>query len=309
MSEKSVENIRADNDGAWKNILSTLLKDFVEFFWEEAYQDIDWTRPYELLEQELMAIGIEEEIGKRHIDKLFKMYLKNGREQWILLHIEIQHSKDEKFSERMFTYFYRIYDRYHQDIASLAVLVDKDVDWRPNQYHRQVWKSEIKRTYEIVKLIDFKSKIEELHQHINPFALAVLVQLTALETKADNEIRLLTKLEFFRALHQHNWPIEKIMEVYRFLDIILSLNSKLEVQYIEKAKQIDEEYRMNLTLTAERYGFQQGEAHLLMSQLQAKFKELPEPYLKKIKSADVETLNKWAINFVNASSLDEVFKN
>lgn len=55
-------------------------------------------------------------------------------------------------------------------------------------------------------------------------------------------------------------------------------------------------------------GMQHGEAHLLISMLKAKFKELPESYLKKIEGTDVETLNQWAINFVNARSLDEVFK-
>jgi hypothetical protein len=105
MTENEEKSARADNDGAWKHILSAHLKDFVEFFWPEAYQAIDWTRPYELLEQELMAIGVNEEIGKRYIDKLFKVHLLNGQEQWLLLHIEIQNTKDETFPERMFTIF------------------------------------------------------------------------------------------------------------------------------------------------------------------------------------------------------------
>ncbi len=65
---------------------------------------------------------------------------------------------------------------------------------------------------------------------------------------------------------------------------------------------------MNFMLTAERLGFEKGEANLLTSILKAKFKDLPEAYLKKIDKADADTLNQWAINFVNAQSLDEVFK-
>lgn len=75
MAANEEKSPRADNDGGWKHILSAHLKDFVEFFWSEAYQAIDWTRPYELLEQELMAIGVNEEIGKRYVDKLFKVHL------------------------------------------------------------------------------------------------------------------------------------------------------------------------------------------------------------------------------------------
>lgn len=55
-------------------------------------------------------------------------------------------------------------------------------------------------------------------------------------------------------------------------------------------------------------GMQQGEAHILISLLKAKFKEVSEAYLKKIDCADTETLNRWAINFINAESLEEIFK-
>lgn len=141
-------NVRADNDTAWKIILKALLKDFMEFFWPEAHDDIDWQKPYELLEQELLAIVDADDNGKRCVDKLFRVYLKNGQEQWLLLHIEV-HLKDDDFSERMFVYFYRIYDEYKKDVASIAVLADKDVNWRPIKFHRKIWESEITRTYGI----------------------------------------------------------------------------------------------------------------------------------------------------------------
>lgn len=333
---KTEENPRADNDGGWKNILNAHLKDFVAFFWPEAFESVDWEKPYEALEQELMAVGIQEEIGKRNLDKLFKVYLKNGKEQWLLLHIEVQHYKDEDFAERMFTYFYRIYDRYRQDVASMAVLADKDHSWRPHCYHRKIWGSEITRTFEVVKLIDFRSKREALLKDNNPFSLAVLIQLVALETKADDENRLLTKLEFFRSLHQHGWPVEKSMNLYRFLDTLLSLTPKFEVHYIQKAKQIDEEFKMNLTLTAERYGFQQGkqegiqegkqkgrqegiqegkqegiqegEGTMLMYLLEHKFKTIPDVYRHKIKQADTRTLLKWAERVLEHQTIEDVFE-
>lgn len=90
MNEQQEKNPQTDNDGGWKQIINTHLKDFVEFFWLEAYENIDWQKPYEFLEQELLSIGIPEAVGKHYVDKLFKVYLKkSGEEQWILLHIEI----------------------------------------------------------------------------------------------------------------------------------------------------------------------------------------------------------------------------
>lgn len=315
MIEAKKANARVDNDGAWKEILGTHLKDFVEFFWPEAYKDIDWSKKYEFLEQEFLQISISDASGKRNLDKLCKVYLLSGEEQWILLHIEVQHTSEDDFPKRMFVYFYRIFDRYDQKIASLAVLADANHSWRPDCYREKIWGSEITRTYEVIKLIDFESRVEELRTHQNPFALVVLVQLAALKTKKDQK-RLMTKLEFFRALYQQNRPREECMSLYRFLDLIFVLKPQSEIQYIQEAKKIEEEFNMNLTLTAERHGFtqgveqgmQQGEAQLLASILTAKFHDIPVEYLKKIETADVGFLNKWAINALTAPSLPQVFK-
>ena len=84
--------------------------------------------------------------------------------------------------------------------------------------------------------------------------------------------------------------MEKIFCIYRFLDIILTLNPKFELEYIEKAKEIDREFNMNVALTTERYGYQKGEAHILMNLLKVKFNEIPENYIDKINSADTSTL-------------------
>ncbi len=296
--------LRADNDNAWKVILNALLRDFMEFFWYEAYQDIDWEKPYELLEQELLAIIDTKDNGKRCVDKLFRVYLKNGQEQWILLHIEIQHSKDEDFSERMFVYFYRIYDQYKRDIASIAVLADRDINWRPNSYHRKIWDSEITRNYKVIKIMDYKSKETELKNSNNPFAMVILLQLAALETRPDDKKRLMTKLEFFRSLYKQGWDRKKVYFVYRFLDIILALIPKFELEYNNKSRNIDRKSNMSMVLAFER-----AEARFLIIQLKYKFPEISEDYVNKIYDADSYTLEKWGINLIQANSLDEVFKN
>lgn len=95
--------------------------------------------------------------------------------------------------------------------------------------------------------------------------------------------------------------------------MILTLNHKYELAYIESAKEIDREFNMNLTLTAERHGYHKGlhngEARILMNQLKFKFNEIPDDYIEKINSADARTLEKWGINIMVAKSLEDVFKN
>lgn len=81
------------------------------FFLPELLPDIDMTKPPEFLEQELAKIiPVKTAKGRRSIDKLVKVWLKNGEEKWLFIHIEVQSWDDPHFMERLFTYFYRIYD-------------------------------------------------------------------------------------------------------------------------------------------------------------------------------------------------------
>jgi hypothetical protein len=58
----SVEKVRAENDEAWNRVLNIYFKDFVEFFWPQAYQAIDWSKYYEPLEQELLQLTLKEKL-------------------------------------------------------------------------------------------------------------------------------------------------------------------------------------------------------------------------------------------------------
>ena len=97
-----------DFDGAWKNMLSERrFASFVALFMPEAYLLIDWVRPVEFLEQELRAITRKSKRGNRTVDRLVKVWLNDGTENWILVHIEIQSQEDATFPLRMFQYRYR----------------------------------------------------------------------------------------------------------------------------------------------------------------------------------------------------------
>ena len=68
----------------------------------------------------------------------------------------------------------------------MAVLADDSKSWRPNQFSSKIWKSEITRTYEVAKLIDYKGREVELLESDNPFAMVVLLQLEANDTRPDD---------------------------------------------------------------------------------------------------------------------------
>ncbi|HEV3444913.1 MAG TPA: Rpn family recombination-promoting nuclease/putative transposase [Gemmataceae bacterium] len=129
----------ADLDSPWKEVLDQFFPLSVALLFPDIYQDIDWQRRYEALDQELQQIMHDAEMGKRLADKLFKVWLKNGEEAWVLVHIELQNQPEGEFAERMYVYNYRIYDRYRRKVASLAVLGDEQANWRPAEFSYDLW--------------------------------------------------------------------------------------------------------------------------------------------------------------------------
>src|SRR5215467_6208396 len=221
---------KMESDHPWKEVLDVYFKQFLEFFWKDYYEEVDWTKGYRSLDKELIKISRNASIGNREADKLFEVHLKNGQKRLIFIHIEIQARRDSKFGERMLIYRYRIRDLYGKPVVTLAILIDPNENWRPNNYAEQLWGSKLEIQFPIVKLTDYKSRIEELKSSNNPFAQIVLIQLAAMENR-DPEKRLVSKIELTRALYTKGWSKDDILMLYKFLDWMLTLPSSLASSY------------------------------------------------------------------------------
>src|SRR4051812_27765003 len=103
--------VRVQNDSAWKQVLETFFSEFVHFCLPNLANLIDWNRPWCNLDKELRTITKGAKAGDRVVDKLFKVYLKDGSERWMLVHIEVQNSHDGLLPERVLIYVYRLYDK------------------------------------------------------------------------------------------------------------------------------------------------------------------------------------------------------
>jgi hypothetical protein len=94
----------SDFDSPWREALDLYFERFLEFFFPEAHADIDWARGCEKLETELQQVIREAALGRQRADKLVKVWLRDGEEAWILIHIEVQSQEEAEFPRRMFTY-------------------------------------------------------------------------------------------------------------------------------------------------------------------------------------------------------------
>ena len=69
-------------DENWKKIIENCFEDFVYFFLADLANEIDFKQGYEFLDKELQKIAPKAEEKKRYVDKLSKVYLKDGQEKW-----------------------------------------------------------------------------------------------------------------------------------------------------------------------------------------------------------------------------------
>ena len=111
-------NRKHDFDAAWKSILEAFEVEVVEILFPEIYDKISWEKGTESLDKELLEIQKEifhQDASEKIIsDKIIKVYLKDNESKILFIHVEVQSysSENNSFGERMFRYFYRIWDKF-----------------------------------------------------------------------------------------------------------------------------------------------------------------------------------------------------
>jgi hypothetical protein len=95
---------------------------FLLYFFPKAAEILDLSRGIEFLDKELEErFPQDSPEHPKLVDKLLKVFTLDGKEEWILIHVEVQGYADPHFSQRMFTYFYRLYDRYQKPVTALVI--------------------------------------------------------------------------------------------------------------------------------------------------------------------------------------------
>src|ERR1700755_1822752 len=105
---------RKKYDTLLKSAFEEAFPDLLRFYFDSADVIFDMEKQFEFLDKELKELlpDVEENNSSRFVDMLVKTFLKNGKEEWILVHIEIEGGHNHNFPHRMLQYWYRIYDRY-----------------------------------------------------------------------------------------------------------------------------------------------------------------------------------------------------
>ncbi|MBU1614835.1 hypothetical protein KJ693_05915 [bacterium] len=252
-------------DEAWKKIIERFFPQLLQFFVPDLYKDVDFSKGVTFLDKEMERLSLRAIKGAKYVDKLIKVYLKGGEEQWILVHIEVQGAPEKDFSLRMFRYFYLIFDRYGRKIVSLGILTGPKKVTEEGRYELKTYGSGVEFRYLSFRLMDYDK--DKLEQDPNPIALVVLASQEKERAKQRGE-KFNAKRYLVRKLYERGYKRDEIKGLFEFIDWVLQLSGEEEDLIWEEIKELEEVKKMPYITSVERIGMKKGREQGLQEGMQ-----------------------------------------
>ncbi len=262
--------------------------------------------------------------SRRHVDKLIRVCTLSGEYRWILLHIEVQGEPETEFTRRMFTYYYRLVERFDEPVVSMAILADTRKNFRPDHYRQELMGCSIRFDFICVKLLDLQPQLDVMLASDNIFALLVAAQLIAKQVKNPRQ-RTDAVLSFYRMARKKGYSRQHIFLMHDFIEWMIRI-PKQELDYynehIDLIEQEDETMGYMAIYKRESFakgieqgieqgierGIDKGRATTLHKLLQLKFRGLDAAVLARLDNASEAELELWTERILFADSIEAVFQ-
>ena len=219
-----------DHDRLFKELLETFFAEFMQLFFPDAYQAIDFTH-LKFLQQEVFT---DVTAGERHeVDIIVETRLKE-EPGLILVHVEPQSYVQKNFNERMFIYYSRLYEKHQRKILPIAVFTYDQVRDEPDTFTQRFTFLDVLR-FRFFKLELKKLSWREYIRRDNPVAAALLSKMGFRE-----EEKALVKLEFLRLLARLKLDPARMELITGFFETYLKLNQQEEEQLKRELGKIDQ---------------------------------------------------------------------
>ena len=177
----------------------------------------------------------------------------------MLLHAEIQTTRQHGFPFRMYSYYTQLRELFGEPVISVALLIDGNRRWRPDQYEEVSEYTRLVFTYTVIKLLDWQDRTDELLTQRNPFAIIVHAHLAALATRGRRVAhRFERKLQTMEALLGAGYPPEQVEQLLRFVDWVLELPPSEAAEFRAVVQSLEERAAMPYVTSFERLAKAEG---------------------------------------------------
>lgn len=245
-------------DLLWKAIIEDFIVEVIDYFYPKIEKERAKDQPIEFLDKFLQTLHPEAVEGNRRADLLVKVPLVNGKEKWILLHVEVQGYEDKDLPRRMFTYYHRSLDRFGVPVEALVIFTDTNKRYRPSHYEYKGIKTRCLYAYNTFKLADYS--MSDFEKVVNPVGIIFQTALIGMQRNLKDGELLTLKTTLYRKLLSKGYEKEKVGYIGIFIrDLIHFKKPEFNDIFVEEVNKIEQKNRaMGVIETVKKYTREEG---------------------------------------------------
>ncbi len=307
-----------DHDRLFKELITTFFKDFMELFFPETIDSIDFDH-LKFSESEIFTDVIE---GERHrVDILVETRLRD-EPGMIMIHVEPQSYYQKDFNRRMFIYFSRLLQKHHRPILPIAVFsYERKSLNEPDNYDVTF------PFLDVLKFRFYKVELRNLDYRTylsrpNPVAAALMTKMGF-----DKSEGVKVKFECLRMLVSLKLDPAKQHLIFGFMNTYLRLNREEVIMFEEKVEQelgITEKngklifpmneweeigYEKGIEEGIEKgvkKGIKEGELKLVLNLIHKRFAKIPHDVEERIGDLATSALEEFVTEFLDFQNMTDI---
>ena len=230
--------------GIWKDPVKQNLPLLLKRMIPDIYEDVDFSQEIKFFDKELqdtiqVSLGAEHKSAK-FVDTLVQVPLKSEKNQWVLLHIEIQGKGGEDISLRMILYCCLIFAHYRRMPVALAILTDKRPTKHRANFEFSGYGTELIYKYNLFEVYDQND--EELLNSDNPFDSFIYAAKKYSDYMSDDnqKVKLEYLLKITRSLYERGMNEKDRVKIIIFVSRLINLGEeKLRKEFFEELTKME----------------------------------------------------------------------
>ncbi len=274
-----------DHDRLFKELLTTFFLEFIDLFFPDVSTYIE-PNSLTFLDKELFT---DVTSGEQYEADLVAKVQFRGQESFFLIHVENQANAQSDFSQRMFRYFARLYEKFALSIYPIAIF-SYHVPHRLEPNFHQV-------SFPDLDVLKFNYRVIQLNRlnwrdflaRPNPVASALMAKMKIAEPE-----RVQVKVECLRLMTTLKLDAARMQLISGFIDTYLRLSAEEERRFLTQVSTIKPDNRreevMEIVTSWMEQGLQQGEIALILRQLNRRFGSVAPEDEAQIRNLSIEQL-------------------